>query len=239
MFWGLVFTLLVGLFFLVGFFVLNKVNNKISASILTISLAFIVMGGLLLLDLLPELIESKNALLIIPALLGFFLLVLLDKLLPHHHHEHDHCDKHDHSEHLNHIGTITIISLAIHNMIEGASLYALTLTSIESGIMMMIGISLHNIPLGFQIGNSLEEDKKNILLIVLLCLSALIGALIIIIFGNFSETVSSYLLAVTFGMLIYIWIFELFNEIKTSLKKKESIYGIIIGVIVVIITYLI
>ena len=51
--------------------------------------------------------------------------------------------------------------------------------------------------------------------------------------------VVSILLALTFGMLLYILFFELFNEIKTSLKKKDVIYGIIVGGVILIITLLV
>jgi len=199
------------------------------------------MLGLIIFDLLPELMETKNIWLFIPFSVGFALLVFLDKLIPHHHHEHsdDNCDKVDHDLHLNHISIVTIIALAIHNMIEGLTLYSVTLNSIKSGILMMLSISLHNIPLGFQIGNSLKNKKYNKLLVLMLCISSLLGAFIIIIFGSLNESVISILLALTLGMLLYILIFELFREIKSSFKKRETMYGIIIGVIILIITFMI
>lgn len=239
MLYGLIFTFIVGLFFLIGIFLLENSKNKEKLSIFTISLAFVVMLGLLIFDLLPELIETKNIYLFIPMVIGFLLLVFLDRLIPHHHHEHisdSSCDKKDHNMHLNHIGTLTIIALGIHNMIEGLSLYSVTINNISSGLLMMISISLHNIPLGFSIGNSLEKQKKNYFLILFLCLSATIGALIIILFGNLNEIVISNLLSLTFGMLLYILIFELLEEIIKNRKKKETIYGIIIGVMILIIT---
>ena len=95
-------------------------------AIFTTSLAFIVMLGLLFLDLIPEVIETKNIYLIIPIVIGFLILIVLDRIIPHHHHEHSDssCDKVEHELHLNHIGIITIIALAIHNMIEGIALYS-------------------------------------------------------------------------------------------------------------------
>ena len=234
---SLLLTLLTGLFFLIGIFITNKVKNKEKFTLFTMSLAFVVMLGLLLFDLLEELLETKNIYLIIPVLVGLFIFILLDKLIPHH--EHHHQELHDnikeHHEHLNHVGLITILALGIHNMLEGLTLYTISLNNYMSGILMMISISFHNIPLGFQIGSSIDKGK-NKLLLIFLCLSSLLGALIIIIFGNLNELVASILLALTFGMLLYILIFELFNEIKTTFKKKETIYGIIIGIIILIIT---
>jgi len=229
MYIGLFLTIITGLFFLIGIISLINNKNKEKTSLFTISLAFIVMLGLLMLDLLPELIETKNIMLVIPFFIGFVILIVLDKLIPHHHHEHkeDGCDKVDHDLHLNHISTITILALAIHNLIEGLTLYSITLNSVKSGVLMMFSISLHNIPLGFQIGNSLKNKKYSKLLIFLLCISSFIGALIIIVFGALNETIISILLALTFGMLLYILIFELFSEIKSTFRKRETIYGII------------
>jgi len=241
MFVGLLFTILTGLFFLIGIIAFKKIKNKEKTSLFTISLAFVVMFGLVFFHLLPELLETKNLFLIVPFIIGFLLIIVLDLFIPHHHHEHTEkkCDKKDHELHLNHIGIVTIIALAIHNLIEGITLYSVTLKSISSGLLMMMSISLHNIPLGFQIGNSLKNKKYNKFLIFLLCISSFLGALIIILFGSLNHTIISILLALTFGMLLYILIFELFNEIKGALKKRETIYGIILGVVILIITFMI
>lgn len=238
---GLLLTILSGLFFLIGIIILRNNKNREKTSLFTISLAFIVMLGLLTFDLIPELFETKNGWLSIPSILGFLTLITLDKLVPHHHHDHHdgHCEsKEEHELHLNHIGIVTIMALAIHNMIEGLTLYSVTLNNIKSGVLMMISISLHNIPLGFQIGNSLKNKKYSKLLILFLCISSLLGALIIILFGSLNETIINILLAITLGMLLYILIFELFREIKSSFKKREVIYGIILGVIILIVTFL-
>ena len=213
MFWGLILSLIVGLFFLIGILILKKTNHKEKMNTFAMSLAFVVMIGLLLFDLLPEILEFKNIYLIIPVFLGLILFIVLDQIIPYHH-EHNH---REHKHHLNHIGVITIFALALHNLIEGFTLYSVTLTSLKAGFLMMLSISLHNIPLGFQIGSQMENNKKSYLLIFILCISALLGSTINILIGDISE---------------------LSNEIKGSLKKKETIYGIILGVVIIIITNL-
>lgn len=238
---GIILTIITGLFFLIGIISLKNNKNKELTANFTIALAFVVMFGLLVFDLLKELIEVKNIWLIIPLIIGFLILIILDKLIPHHHHEHSDsgCDKLDHQLHLNHIGIITIIALAIHNLIEGLALYSVTINSLKSGILMMLSISLHNIPLGFQIGNSIDNSKYSKLLIFFLCISSLLGSLIMIVFGEINESILSILIALTLGMLLYILIFELFNEIKKYIDKKETLYGIIIGIIILLITNII
>lgn len=237
---GIILTILTGISFLIGIVILRNNKSKEKTSNFTIALAFIVLGGLLLFDLLPEIYEAKNILLLIPVILGFLILIILDKFIPHHHHEHkeNHCDKHDHDLHLNHISVVTIIALAIHNMIEGLTLYSITLSSIKSGILMMIGVSLHNIPLGFQIGNSLKNQKYSKLLVFLLCISSFLGALIFMIFGSLNETIISVLLSITFGMLLYILVFELFSELKNHFNNKETIYGLLLGLVITIIAFI-
>ena len=237
---GILLTILTGLFFLIGIVTLNNNKNKTKMGNFTIALASVVLLGLLLFDLLPELIATKSFLLFIPIVSGFFLLIVLDLFIPHHHHEHvdGDEDKHDHRDHLNHIGIVTIVALAIHNMIEGLTLYSITLNSVKSGVLMMLGISLHNIPLGFQIGNSLNNRNNSSLLVFLLCISSFLGALIFIIFGSLDEIIINVFLALTFGMLLYILVFELLDEVRRTLKKRETIYGLIIGSIILVIAFL-
>lgn len=238
---GLILTLISGLFFLIGIIILNKCNNKESISLFTISLAFIVMLGLVLFDLLPELIETKNLYLIIPVVGGIFLLYCLDKLIPHHNHHHKNkCDNHvEHEKHLNHIGIITIIALALHNMIEGIALYNVSANSLKSGLLMMISVGCHNIPLGFQIGNVLTNDKKSKMFVIVLVFSAVLGALLMISFGSISELIINIILAISLGMILYIMIFELLREVYYQLAKNEVLYGIIVGIVIILLTSLI
>lgn len=238
---GLLLTLISGLFFLIGIIILNKCDNKESISLFTIALAFIIMLGLVVFDLLPELIATRNIYLVIPAIGGLLLLYFLDKLIPHHNHHHKNkCNNHaEHEKHLNHIGIITIIALALHNMIEGIALYNVTINSAKSGLLMMISVGCHNIPLGFQIGNVLSNDKKSKLLVLVLIFSAVIGALLMISFGTISELIINIILAISLGMIIYIMLFELFKEVCYHLRKREVLCGIIVGIIVILLTSLI
>ena len=124
-------------------------------------------------------------------------------------------------------------------MLEGVTLYSVTLSNSYSGLLLMLSISLHNIPLGFQIGNSIDHKKYSNYLIFILCISALLGALIVIVFGSLNPLVTNILLSLSLGMLLYILIFELFAEMIHSLEKKPTIYGIIIGIVILLITYLV
>ena len=237
---ALLFTLLSGLFFLIGIIVFRYISNKNTFSRISIACASVIIFGLICFDIAPELISKKSPLVPIFILLGLITLISIDKLLPHHRHTHEENDeeKKEHIKHIEHINIITIIALLLHNLIEGIALYGVTSSNIKSGVIMLIGIGLHNLPFGFQIAPSLK-NRSNKFLATLLILSSFIGGLIFAIFGNLSENLEIIILSLTCGMLLYILLFELLKEVYEQIKKKDTIYGIIVGILIlVIINYL-
>lgn len=237
-FMGLLFTIITGVFFLLGIY-LNKVcKNKKNISVLSIALAFIVLLNLIFLDLAPEVFAEITFTKVLYIILGFILLKIMDLFVPHH--EHHHKDKKDnvkeHNNHLEHISIITILALSLHNVIECMALYNITLNSLSAGLLMCLAIGLHNIPLGFQIGGSLKKNRR--LYILILTISGFIGGLISLLVGTISEVLTVYILCFTLGMLLYLTFFELLKELLSSLKNIYSLYGIIIGVILIVITNL-
>ena len=107
---------------------------------------------------------------------------------------------------------------------------------------MMLGVGLHNIPLGIEIGATMQEDlhkKKNMIYVLLLSLSSLIGGLIVLLFGEISEYYLGYIIALTMGMCLYITVFELLPETIMHIHKKETLLGIIVGLLIVIMMLLV
>ena len=237
---ALLLTFLSGLFYLVGIIIYKFVKHKNELTVAAISCAAVVIIGLIIFDLAPELIEQDNAWLFVFVILGFVLLFLIDKLIPHHHHKHHDHDEatKEHKDRLEHVSTITILALSMHNLIEGMALYSISLESIRSGILMLIGVGLHNLPFGFQIASNIKSRSKTVATI-LLVLSGLIGGLIVYAFGNISEFVTGIIIALTLGMLLYILIFELLKEVWSNIKKKSTICGIIIGITILMLINLI
>ena len=233
---ALLLTFLSGLFYLVGIIIYKFVKHKNELTVAAISCAAVVIIGLIVFDLAPELIEQDNAWLFVFVILGFVLLCLIDKLIPHHHHKHHDHDEatKEHKDRLEHVSTITILALSMHNLIEGMALYSISLESIKSGTLMLIGVGLHNLPFGFQIAGT-----KNKLLVFLLVISAFLGGLVVFFFGNIDEFLQGVVMALSMGMLLHILLFELFKEIRENIRQKATIYGIIIGVILLIIINLI
>lgn len=232
---ALLLTIITGLFFLLGIF-LNKIckSNK-NINILSISLSFIILINLIIFDIIPEIKERITFYTFLFIILGLVLLKLMDFFVPHHHHEHK--EKNDnikeHNNHLNHIGFITIMALLLHNVIENMALFNVTISNFKAGILMCLGIGLHNIPLGFQIGSNLKNKGK--FNIFILTISGFIGGIISLLYKDIPESITIYLLSFTLGMLIYLTIFELLKEVVQNIKNKYTYFGFIIGIILIII----
>ncbi|MBQ6687254.1 MAG: ZIP family metal transporter [Bacilli bacterium] len=245
---GLLLALISGLFFVIGYVITSKIKNKDKLSYFAISLAFVVMLNLIIFDLIPEVIEIFKGTYFIAILLilgGLGVLKVLDCFIPAHHHEHkDEEDIHEeHNSHVYHIGIVTLISLFLHNIIEGIAIYSLATNNIKLGLFMCIGVALHNIPLGIEIAISLskERNKKgfNKVLITALALSSLFGALLVSLFGNINELFLGIISCLTLGMIIYLAFFEFLPEIYNNRKHKEIYCGIITGVIIILLSLII
>ena len=253
---GLVLTLLVGLFILLGYLFAGKFKDNKRFTDFSISLAFGVILALIVLELIPEVYEifrgelslfRTNLCIIILSLIGIYLLKILDSFIPHHEHEAHHTHKHKndncHKDHLNHIGLISASAVIIHNLIEGMGLYLVSSTNITSGLFMCLAVGLHNIPMGLVIASTLytsnysKEDTTKICLAV--SISTFVGGLIMFFIGGVPHIVEGILLGITMGMLVYIEIFELFHQIYHMKNKKICNIGITFGVMLLIIAMVI
>ena len=235
-------SLIAGLFFFIGYFVaVYKKNNK-NLSNFSIGMAFSVLIMLLVFDIFPEigeLMHGTNTILALSTVLvGFIFFKLIDLVVPHHSHEEEK-KHHTHELHLNHIGFITSIALIIHNLIEGIGIYELAKYSAYSGLLMSIGVGLHNLPFGMQITSTMQEKNENgrkiLLTICALFISTTLGAFTASLI-NINEAFLGILMCVTVGMILYLLIFELFNEIRETKEKNYTGLGIVCGIILMLFT---
>ena len=237
---ALLLTFLSGLFFLIGIIVYRFVKHKKELTIGAMACALVVILGLICLDLIPELLEIGKWYLILWTIIGLVFLLIIDKLIPHHHHEHKKNDEEtkEHQGHLEHISFITILALVLHNMVESMALFSVANNNLTSGALMCLGIGLHNLPFGFQIASD-SKSRSKIVAVILLVLSGLIGGLIIYAFGSISQALIGIIIALTLGMLLYILFFELLKEVWSNIKHNATFCGIIIGIIILILINLI
>lgn len=237
--------LVVGLFFIIGAIIAFKNKNNKNLINFSVGMAFIVLIILLVVDIIPETLElfknNKIIWILVGVLGGAGILFLIERFVPHHDHFEE--EKHKtHNEHLKHIGTMTAVALIIHNLVEGMSIYGVASQSLKTGLIYALGVGLHNIPFGIEITALFEEkhnSKKNWIFLTLLSLSTFIGGIVLYLFNNFlTDTILGILLSTTIGMILYIVFNELLIELKESFNKY-SIYGIITGIVLMLIGVLI
>jgi len=242
---GLLTTFILGLFIIIGAMIVFIFKNNKRFINFSISLAFVVIIMLILVDLVPEVYEifTENydyKISIIAILLtivaGMTVLKLLDIFIP----DHDHsCHDKDCHDNLIHIGVISSIALILHNIVEGMAVYTATETSFKTGALIAIGVGLHNIPLGMIITSSLYDNnkskKRTLIIVSLIALSTFVGGLMMAFIGShISELVEGIILGVTLGMLLYIAFFELLPKVLEIKKEKETIMGIVIGIVIIV-----
>lgn len=240
---GLVLTLVLGFFIIIGAFLMHIFENKERFLVISLSMAFGVMASLIFLELLPESFEIFNekyssiisiAMILIFSIIGFLILKILDKFIP------DHED--DDEANLIHVGIVSSIAIILHNIIEGMAIYNTFNTSINLGILLSIGVGLHNIPLGMVLSStfykSLSNKKKSNVIIFLISTSTFVGGLIMCIFNNVfkNEFIIGLLLSITVGMLVYINIIEILPKLIKSKDKKMIITSIILGILILFVS---
>lgn len=243
---GLIVTLLLGLFIIIGGSIALLTKKKAKVVEFSIGLAFGVMLMLMITHLIPEINEHLGLpnihLFIIGTAIGYILLRLLDNFIPDHDDENGKLSKTELNDNLVHIGIITSLALIIHNIIEGMAVYSTYLTSHHIGIHLALGIGFHNIPLGMVIANAFHQSNQSIIKtsisILVVSLSTFVGGFIMYILNiqSINTTLLGLLLSITLGMLIFITFNELLPRIKGLKDKKITMIAVTIGILLQIIS---
>lgn len=244
----LLLTLLVGIFILGGTLIgMYTTHNKKFVDF-SIGGAFGVIIALIILELVPEAYEHLGlsetwrniAMLLITIVIGFLAMNILDNFIPHHEHEDKHSHKHKddtcHNEHLGHVGVLATVSLFLHNIIEGMTLFATATASMSAGYLLCVGIGLHNIPMGIMVANTMKSKKNSLIAAIALVLASLAGGIIMGMISPVNEFIIGILISLTIGMMIYLCFVELLSQIVHSKNKKTAVSGIILGLILIIVS---
>ena len=241
---ALLLTFLLGIFILIGVILAFFLNKKSKVMDFILAMAFGIIVMLILTDLLPETIEHLTMkyifLFLIFSMVGFLLFKILDSFVPKH--QHNKMTKTEMEDNIAHIGTLTTFALVLHNIIEGMAIFIAASSDISLGIMMSLGVGLHNIPLGMVISSTFYQShtkhRSYILYLILFIISSFIGGLIPYCFNisDVNDIVMGSLLALTLGMLCYIVVMELYPRIIKTSNKKVTVAGFITGILLLVIT---
>jgi len=139
---------------------------------------------------------------------------------------------------LMHVGILTAIGIAIHNLPEGLAVFSSGITGDRTfGILVAVAIALHNIPEGISVSIPIWEAtgsrKRAFWYSFLAGLAEPLGAVIgyAILFNFFTPTLIYSLLAFAAGIMVYISLDELLPTAHLYGKEHLVIIGVIAGMV--------
>ncbi|MEM4134296.1 MAG: ZIP family metal transporter [Candidatus Micrarchaeia archaeon] len=221
----LISVLIVSLMSLIGIFTLYFKEETVEKSLsILISLAAGTLLGAAFLDLIPEsfeIMETKTAMILV--LVGFLLFFVLEKFILWHHCHNKQCK---HRERKKALPYLNIIGDGVHNIIDGMVIAVAYLTDPSLGIVTTIAIMMHEIPqeigdFGILLYSGLNKWTA-LAFNFLTALTAMIGAMVILILDVSFQSITAFLLPLAAGHFIYIAAADLIPELQITTNKKES-----------------
>ena len=183
---------------------------------------------------------------------GMLIIAVIDKLVPSAENPHevrkvediskpDNCKQ----KKLMRTGVFTAIVIAIHNFPEGIATFMAATQSIELGIPIAIAIAIHNIPEGIAVSvpvyYATGSRKKAFWYSFSSGLAEPFGALIayLILLPFMNQLVFGYLFASVAGIMVFISLDELLPSAREYGRPHLSIYGLIMGMVIMAVSLVI
>ncbi len=241
---GIVITAALGAFLLLGVAVVKLVNNSKKIEQISIAIAFGTMVSLVVLELVPDMLETFQGntfwLALLAVGVGIAGLKILDCFIPDHGEGTEQSQEQENAVVI-HIGIISAVAIILHNIVEGMAVYSITTESLKVGILVALGVGLHNVPMGMLMYATLEKEtrKKRMLILMLAAVSTLSGGLAMASIRTIlNDTVIGILISVALGMLLYIIFFELLPHLIHCKNWKRTIVGVLVGIGIIVVSTL-
>lgn len=227
-----------------GLVVYMKIKDKTRFIAFSLSFSLSVMLCLSVFELIPEssmTLVNKYGIItsilisLIVFLLGKYSVTIINKKIT----------LLQNNNNLYRVGVLSMIALMLHNFPEGIATFMASYNSLSAGISLCIAIMLHNIPEGISISVPIYyatgSKKRGVLYSFISGLSEPLGAILaFIVLKNFINDITiSIVLIFVAGIMITLAINEMLPEVNKYNKKKESIIGMISGLILVLINLII
>ena len=195
-----------------------------------------LFGGAFI-HLLPEVVSKVGFTLSVSlyALSGILFSFIIEKFVHWRHcHHTEHTDEHVHS-----FALMNLFGDGVHNLIDGLIIGASYLVSIPAGIATTIAVVLHEIPqeigdFGVLLHGGFSR-KKALFLNFATALTSVIGAIIALSIGAYTENLTNFLVPFAAGSFIYIAGSDLIPELhkETSIKRSlGQLLALILGILI-------
>ena len=221
-FWILASTIVISLISLIGIIVLALGIKRLEKRLLAfVALASGALLGGAFLHLLPEAMESTDSdsvfLWTLLALISFFII---EKIFQWRHCHKENCEVHS-------FGYMSLFGDGVHNFIDGLIIAAAFLESTNLGLIVSLGVILHEIPQ--EIGDFSVlllagfSKKKAVMMNLLVAFTSVLGGVIGFFLISASESFMNILLPFAAGGFIYIATSDLIPEIRRERKFIASL----------------
>lgn len=202
--------------------------NKIKLSLASISSLQGFAGGVLLTISLAALIINFSIINFGYYIAGFVLLYLYGSFF----YSCNCCNNYDQQQN----GRFTTFAIVCHSIPEYFLIFVTLIASLKLGILLLISLLLHNLPLSISIGISFKDlgILEKIKYFLILSILPLISAISLYLFFNpeIGSKTFKYIICMIAGFLSYVAIFHLIGQYSIFGKAKHTIIGTILGVLV-------
>lgn len=190
--------------------------------------------------LLPEIAEENAAFFPYASLLiavGILLTFSLEKLILWRHHHCLGCEEHPKTA-----GTMTLIGDAAHNVTDGILIAGSYLVDTQLGIATTIAVILHEIPQ--EIGDyailvySGYTKFRALLLNLLTALTAIFGAISVLILNESMPNVEQYALPLVAGNFLYIAVADLLPELHKQTRMRQVVIQLVMATLGLLLMFL-
>ncbi len=241
---------------LIAFFT-SRTNTKF----LSFALGFSA-GVMIYVSLVEIFVKAKHALVAelgmkqgyLFTIVGFFggmlLIALIDKLIPKQGNPHEvkmvedlhRGPSNDDYAKLMKMGIFTALAIGIHNFPEGIATFVSALNDPNLGLAIAIAVAIHNIPEGIAVsvpifyatGNRKKAFKLSFLSGLAEPVGAFVAYLVLMPFLN--DVMFGMIFAGVAGIMVFISLDELLPAARKYDEAHSSIYGVVLGMIVMAIS---
>lgn len=202
---------------------------------LFISFAIGALLGDVFIHILPDIAAEGGdafpvaSLIVVGGILGSFVL---EKFI-----HWRHCHTVDCSDHVHPLGMVSLVGDAAHNVVDGILIASSYLVSVPTGLATTVAVILHEIPQ--EVGDyaillhSGYTRRRALFLNFLTGLTALGGALLVLLLHASLSDVERYLLPLVAGNFLYIAVADLLPELHKQTKIAHSLLqfiGVLLGI---------
>ena len=194
--------------------------------------------------------KSGNYITVISFFAGMFLIAIIDKFVPSGENPHEvkalplEGKDEKNTDALLRTGVFTALAIGIHNFPEGLATFVSALGDMKIAIPIAVAIAIHNIPEGIAVSVPIYyatgDKKKAFIYSFLSGMSEPIGAIVGYVFlrNYFNDLTFGIIFAMVAGIMVFISLDELLPAAKEYGEHHLSIYGLILGMIVMAVSLL-